>query len=444
MKFSAEKTKNGLGIWRVILDGDAWKNFLENAKQTNINNLEIQGFRKGKVPFNIATKYISKNDILNEATRMAIKKSYKFASLQKTDIQPISEIKPIIKEVSNSKCIVELEFDVKPELKIKKYVGFNLVEPKNTISKKMVQNEILNLRNHYAVLSNKANGKIEKGDIAIIDFIGYIDGKEFAGGKSTNYSLEIGSNQFIAGFEEKLIGKKIKTEHRLKLAFPKNYHISALQSKEVEFKVKIKEIKVKTLPQIDEEFIADLNFKDVKNITDLEKYLKTNLEKNLKSKNYDEFITSLLRKISSDSNIIIPNSMIIEQRKKLFQEFERKVKSKNITIKEYMQKTNLTLNQINAELEKDAQQMLENDLILKEIIKKENISISKNELKSKLNELALQFGLKKDDKNLKKYFSDQQITNILEKEKIIHFLFENNIASKKNLGNSKSAIAPNK
>ncbi len=427
MEFNSKKTDDGLGIWKITINGEEWKKFLKNSETTNLKNIQIEGFRKGKAPINIAKSRINQEMILNEAKRMAIKKGYEFASKQNTNIKPISEVNLNVKKIDNLEFIVEFNFDIKPEISIKKYKGFkDLKKDKVSITEKMINDEIKKVREKYAILEVKKTGKVVNGNHVLIDFVGKIDGKEFPGGRAQNYGLDIGSKSFIPGFEDSIIGMKVKDKKNIFLTFPKNYHAKEFSGKDVVFEVKLKEIKTKKLPQLNNEFVEDLKLENIKTIDDFKKYVKNNIAESFEKQILEKFVSNLLDLIAKDSKIIVPNSMIINQRKQLFKEFEQKVVAQKITIKEYINKTGLNLEDINNELEKDAKRQIINSFIFDFIISKEKINVKKDEIENEYKKLAKKFGLGKEFNKLKGIVTEKQIINSIQNEKVARLLFENN------------------
>ncbi len=426
MKFKAKKTDLGLGIWEVIIDGNEWKSFLNKAKMIAINHTSVHGFRKGKVPFNIALKNINQDLILREASKIASNKAYKYAISQKTNIKPMmSKIEPQILILNTEKFIINFNFDIRSEFKIKRYKDFDIKKNTVVVKKSDIDSELEAIKERFTILKNKT-GKIQKGDHVIIDFVGKIDGKKFVGGDAKNYGLDIGSNTFIAGFEDALIGLKINDTSHINLTFPSDYHVNDLKSKPVTFEVKINEIKTKKIPELTDELIKDLKITNVNSIDEYKKYIKNNFQKKLEQQEKNRVVSLVLESIAKESNIIIPYSAIINQTKKLFKEFESKVKSQNLTLEEYCKRTGLTIKNINSELIIDSKVLLQNYYIFQYINDMEKFQITEEEINSKYEKLAKSFSLQNDDSRLKKYFPKEKIISEITHDKIINFLYSNN------------------
>ena len=252
----AEKKAKNIHEVTIEISGKAWEEKLEETFKKVIKKVEIDGFRKGKAPRNIYEQKYGKQSLVVEAVDEYMNEAYKEA-LEKFDGTPILMPTVSIDKADEEGVIYKFIFTTKPEVKIKKYTDLKVKKESSKVTDKDVEAEIEKMRKEYADLQVK-EGKIENGDTAIIDFEGFLDGKAFDGGKSENYPLEIGSNSFIPGFEDALIGLKAGDEKDVNLTFPSDYHAEDLKGKEVVFKVKVNEVKTKVYPELNEDFFLDL------------------------------------------------------------------------------------------------------------------------------------------------------------------------------------------
>ena len=264
------------------IEGKEWKEAVDKAFEEEVKTAKVDGFRKGKVPRAVYEKKYGKVSLFYSAINSSIGTLYSKV-LKDNKLEPIMDPKIDIVEVDDDKVVIKFTITTKPEIKIKKYKGLGVKKETVKVTKEEIDTEVDNLRNRYADLVIK-DGKIENGDIAVIDFEGFIDDKAFEGGKGENYSLTIGSNTFIPGFEDALIGHKADEDVDVKVTFPKEYQAKELQGKKAVFKVKIHEVKTKELPKLDEDFFLDLEMADVKD----EKSLRKVCEDQIKArKEYD-------------------------------------------------------------------------------------------------------------------------------------------------------------
>ncbi|MFJ1522466.1 trigger factor [Spiroplasma sp. ald] len=429
MKFKAEKIQDkGIGKWYVTIDGTEWTDYIKKAEKKAAEQLEVHGFRKGKVPTDLIKKHLTEAKILDAAHHLVVNKAYKFAFDQKSDIEPFSSPVPSVQKISKTEYILQLEFDLKPEVKISKYTGFTDKELKKTkieVKKADIDDNINQLRNRFAIFKPKTT-EITTGDTVIFDFEGFVDGIPFKGGKATDFTLEIGSGQFIPGFEESMIGLKTGDKKEINVTFPADYHVEELKSTPAIFKLNIKEVKKKELPELNDELAKDVNLKGIDTLAKLEAHVKNNIYEQLLKQEYDHFIGHLFRLIAEDSKIALPESIIRKEANQLKHEFEQKLQGQQMDIKTYKKRTGMSEEDIFNELFKDAKNRLENGVIVDAVVQNENIIATETEIDEQYEKLGKQFGI--DGKALKetKLVSDQQVKEQVMHDKVFAFLYQNN------------------
>ncbi len=429
MKFKAEKIQDkGIGKWYVIIDGTEWTDYIKKAEKKAAEQLEVPGFRKGKVPTDLIKKHLTEAKILNAAHHLVVNKAYNFAFYQKSDIEPFSSPVPSVQKISKKDYILQLEFDLKPEVKISKYIGFTDKELKKTkieVKKADIDDNINQLRNRFAIFKPKTT-EITTGDTVIFDFEGFVDGKPFKGGKATDFNLEIGSGQFITGFEEAMIGLKTGDKKEINVTFPADYNVEELKSTPAIFKLNIKEIKIKELPELNDELAKDVNLKGIDTLAKLEARVKNNIYEQLLKKEYDDFIGHLFRLIAEDSNIALPESIIRKEANQLKHEFEQKLKGQQMDIKTYKKRTGMSEEDIFNELFKDAKNRLENGVIVDAVVKNENITANETEIDEQYEKLGKQFGIGGKALKETKLVSYQKVKEQVINDKVFAFLYQNN------------------
>ena len=427
MKFESNKDIiKAVGKWIVTLEGAEWTKMCSKAKQSSISQLSIPGFRKGKVPSNLIGKYINDAKILGEAQRMAIKPAYNFAIDQKSDLKPFTSPIPSILRLSKEMCKIEFSFDLAPEVEVKKYKGFSELE-KNSFkpSKAILDTELNKYRDRFAVFIDKSNNTVEKGDSVKFDFEGFVDDKAFPNGSASDFTLEIGSNNFIPGFEDKMIGIKKDESKTIEVRFPKEYHVEDLQDKLASFKLEIKEIKGKELPKMDNEFVKDLNLPGISDIESLNNFIKDTVKEKMEIEEKNRFADTLFRAIVKDSKIIIPETIIKKDVKKLKIEFEQKLQAQQMDMKTYKKKSRLSDKDIEESLFNDAKERIENGIIIDQIQTKENIKISESDIGKEYEKLAKKFNI--EVSKLKDgLFETKAIKDMLIQKKVLTFLYEEN------------------
>ena len=245
----------------IKIEKDDWVKALDKSFEKAQKNVKVDGFRKGKVPRNIFEKKFGKEALYEEAINIVLPNAYDKV-FKENKLEPIIQPKIDVKDISENGITFMFKITTKPEVKIKKYTGLSVKKEKVKVTDEEVEHQIEHLREHYADMIIK-DDNIENGDTAVIDFEGFVNGVAFDGGKGENYPLQIGSNTFIPGFEEQLIGHKANDEVDVNVTFPKDYASEDLKGKNAVFKVKIHEVKTKKLPEMDEEFFKDLGYDDV-------------------------------------------------------------------------------------------------------------------------------------------------------------------------------------
>ena len=379
----------------VKLEGKEWKDAVDRAFSQEQKKVNVPGFRKGKVPRNVYEKKYGTASLFYTAINNELGNMYAKV-LKDNKLDPIIDPKIDVKEVDDDKLVVKFTITTKPEVKIKKYTNLGVKKETVKVTKEEIDKEIENLRARYADLVIK-EGKIESGDIAVIDFEGFIGDKAFDGGKGENYSLTIGSNTFIPGFEDQLIGKKANDEVDVKVTFPKDYQAEELQGKKAVFKVKIHEVKTKELPELDEDFFLDLEMEGVKN----EKDLRSVTEDQIKArKTYDaenKYIDDLLDAIEKQTTVEIPNELVEEEIDRMVHEYGHNLEHQGITLEMFYQFTNSDEQALREQMRNDAEKRVKYRFMLEEIADLEKVNVTDKQIDKEAEKLAKQYNVTKEE-----------------------------------------------
>ena len=285
---------------------------------------------------------------------------------------------------------------LKPEFKLGNYKKLDVKKEKVTVTKEEIKEAIDNMREQYKENIVK-DGKVENGDIAIIDFEGFKDGVAFEGGKGENYSLTIGSNTFIPGFEEQLIGMKTGEEKDINVTFPEDYHAEELKGQPVVFKVKVNEIKEVKLPELDKDFFDDLGMEGIDSKELLEKQVKENIKTRKDKEVEDKFIDALLEEIGKNTEIDIPEVMVDEEAHRMVHQFADHIAMQGINIEQFYKLTNSTEEDLKEKYKDEALKRVKNRLIIEEIIKVEKIKVTDKEVDAKVDEIAKKYNMTKEE-----------------------------------------------
>lgn len=394
-KETKEKKAKNIHEIKIEIKGDEWAKKLDDAFKKEVKKVKIDGFRQGKAPRNIYEKKYGKASLVVTAVDDSMNEAYQEA-LKKFNDMPIVQPTVEIEKANTDGVIYKFTFTTKPEVKINKYTDLGVKKDVVKVTKKDVDNEIENLKKQYADLQVK-DGAIEKGDTAIIDFEGFMDGKAFEGGKAENYSLEIGSNSFIPGFEDALIGLKSGDEKDIDLTFPKDYHAEDLKGKPVTFKVKVHEVKTKVYPELDEEFFKDLGLNDVKTKEDLEKTIKKAMTDQKEYEAENKYVDELFDALLKETKVEIPHELVHEEIDRMVKDYEERLKMQGLTLEQFYKFTNSNEDALKDQMHEEAEKRVKLRFAIDEIINLEKIDATDEEAEKDAEEKAKKHGMDKDE-----------------------------------------------
>ena len=415
------KTKNIHEI-EISIEGKNWKDAIDKAFAKKQKNAKVDGFRKGKVPKNIYERKYGKDYLIDAADLVAHEAYVK--ALTDSKLEPIVQPSIDLKDLSEDKVTFIFKIVTKPEVVIKSYKGLDVKPEKVKVSKDEIDHELGHILERFTELVNK-DGKIENGDVAIIDFEGFKDGVAFEGGKGENYSLEIGSNTFIPGFEEQLIGMKAGEEKDLDLEFPEDYGAKDLAGAKVVFKVKVNEVKTKQVREFDEEFFEDLAIEGVDSEEKLRDHIKSSISAQKEVENENKYVDTLLETVSKNAEVDIPEEMVNEEIDRLMGRFEQQMKMQGVSLDLYYQFTNSDEAQLRSQMEKEAFNNVLYRLVLDEIMKQEKIEVSEEDAEKEAESLAEKYKMKKEE-FLKQFGGIDLVKYDLEIRKTVDLLKELN------------------
>lgn len=377
------------------LEGKEWVELQDKAFEKLNKKANIDGFRPGKAPRDIFEKKYGKQEIILEAADEATNKEYK-RLLGENKIIPIIEPKVELIKCDSDTLEVKFTFITDPEVTLGEYTNLKVKKEKAKVTKEEVDNSIKELLNEYAEVVVK-EGNVESGDIAIIDFAGYKDGVAFEGGTSENYSLTIGSNTFIPGFEDAVIGMAKGEEKDIELTFPEDYMQEDLKGQKVVFKVKLNEIKTRKIPELNKEFFEDLNMEGITDKESLEKDIKEELTHRKEHELEHAYEDACLDKAANNMKIEILPELIDDEAHQMYHEFMDRMKRQGIPEELYLKYTNSKEEDLIEKMKDEAKKRIQYRYLLREIIKKENIKITDKEAKEKIKEIAKQYNVTEEE-----------------------------------------------
>lgn len=420
-----EKKKENKNIHEVEIkiEGEAWKKAMDKAFSKRQKEAKVDGFRKGKVPRDIYEKHFGKESLFLDAAEEVLQDAYTKA-MEQSKLIPVVQPSVDLKDVNEESVTFTFKIITKPEVKIKKYKGLKVQKEEAEVTSEEIDHEIGHLLEQYTELVTK-DGKVEEGNVAIIDFEGFKEGVAFDGGKGENYSLEVGSHTFIPGFEEQVIGMKAGEEKDLDLTFPEDYHVADLAGAKVVFHVKVHEVKEKKSRELDEDFFADLGMEGVKD----EKSLRENIEKSIKEQKEMElenkYVDELLSAVGKNVEVDIPQEMVDEETDRLVHRFAQQMQMQGINLEVYYQITKSSEEDLKKQIEPEAYQNVLYRLMLEEITNLEKIEVSMEEAEKEAEEMAGKYQMKKEE-FLQQFGGIDMVQYDLEMQKAVDLLKEFN------------------
>ena len=391
MKAELLKREGNQVTFKITVDNDKFEAAITKAYNKNKGKFNIPGFRKGKAPKQIIESQYGKGVFYNDAIDMLFPEVYPTA-LDELNIDPINRPDLDIEEISKDNGLVMvINVEVKPEVKLGEYKGIEISKPEYTVNEEQADLRLEEMRNRASRLVDVEDRAIEAGDTAIIDFEGFQDGVAFEGGKGENYSLVIGSNTFIPGFEDQLVGKNKGEEVEVNVEFPAEYHAENLAGKPANFKVVVKNVQRKELPELNDEFAADTT--EFNTLDELKADLRTKLEEEAKNRAEAEMRNSLVEKVSEATELEVPEAMIEAQLDNMMMELNYQLQYQGLQLQQLLEMTGRTIEELKAERREEATKLVKSSLILEAIAKAENVEVSEEEIEAELAKMAQMYNM---------------------------------------------------
>ena len=403
MSLQVEKLEKNMAKLTVEVPAEQFEKAIKKAFNKNKNRFNIPGFRKGKAPQAMIEKMYGVGVFYEDAADEAINETYADA-MKESELDIVSRPAISIEQIEKGQpFIYTATVAVKPEVTLGEYKGLEVEKADMTVKAEDIEAELKKVQEQNARLLTVEDRPVADGDQVVIDFDGYVDGKAFDGGKAEDYSLTIGSHSFIDTFEEQLIGKNIGEECEVNVTFPAEYHAAELANKPATFKVTVKEIKVKEIPELNDEFAGE-----VSEFETLDEY-KKDIEAKLSEKKQKEAATEnenrVVEKVVAGATMEIPEPMIDGQVENMLQDTARRMQSQGLNLELYLKYTGMTLDQMKENMRPQAVKRIETRLVLEEGVKQENIEVSDERLDEEIAKMAAAYQMEAD--KLKEYMSEQ-------------------------------------
>ena len=423
MSVKVEKTENKnelkleFTVEAKVFDEGIKKVFNKNAKYFN-----IPGFRKGRAPMNIVEKYYGDEIFYEDAFNEVVPAIYDEA-IKNEKLEVVSRPKIDIVQMEKGKDLIFTAIvDVKPEVKLGKYKGISIEKTEYKVEETDIDAEIKTMAERNSRMVTVSDRAAKKGDIAVIDFVGSVNGVEFEGGKASNHELELGSNTFIPGFEDQVIGMKTEEVKDVKVKFPEEYFSKELAGKDAVFKVTLHEIKEKELPKIDDEFAKDVSEFDT--LKELKADIKSKKEKQNEERSKAELEEKAVKAVAADSTIDIPSGMIELEIDNMEQDMDRRLSYQGINLEQYLQMLGKTKVDFRNESQEPEKQNIQIRLVLDAVFNDAKLEISDKEVDEKIKELATTYGRKEEDlRNNEELLG--HIKDSIKSEKAIAYIVDN-------------------
>lgn len=416
-----EKKGTNTGTLTFEIDIDTINEGLTKTFNRVKKNLSVPGFRKGKVSRQVFNKMYGEESLYEDTLNALLPEAYE-AAVVEANIDPVAPPKiDIVSMEKGQPWVLEAEITVTPEVKLGEYKNIKVPKQDRTVTDEEVEAKLVEEQNKLAELVLVEEGVSELGDTVVIDFEGFVDGEAFEGGKAENYALELGSNTFIPGFEDQLVGKKPGEETEVTVTFPEDYQAEALAGKDAVFKVTVHEVKRKEVPELDDEFAKDVD-DSVETLAELKQKIRETLEEQKINHAEEEVERLALEKVVENAEIIdLPEVMITEEVNRSFQSFMNNLRQQGITPELYYQITGTDEEAMKEQLKEDAEKRVRTNLVVSAIVEQEDTEVSQEEIDAKIAELAEEYKL--DVQKVRQSLTDDMLVHDIRMEKALDAIF---------------------
>lgn len=381
---------------------------INSVYKKNVKKFNIPGFRKGKAPKAVIEKYYSESVFYEDAVNEVLPAAYE-AAVKEADLDVVARPEIDLEEIKKGEPVVFTALvTTKPEVKLGDYKGIEVEKIEYNVTDEDVQKDLEAAQKKNARLITVEDRGIENGDIAVIDFEGFVDDVPFDGGKGEDYELEIGSGTFIPGFEDQLVGAKTDDLVDVKVTFPEEYHAENLKGKDAVFKVKVNEIKVRELPELDDDFASEVSEFDT--LDEYKADVKKKLEEASENKAKAETENAIINKVVENAEFEIPEAMKEAQIDRLINDFAQRLQYQGINLDMYLQYTGMTMEQLRAQFDQQAIDRLNTSLVLEAVMNAEGIETGPEELELELVDMSKKYNMEID--KLKELISESEMENL--------------------------------
>lgn len=376
------------------IDSKVFDEAIDKAFEKKVQEVEIKGFRKGKVPREIFNRRFGEESLYEEAMNIVINDAYEEA-IRSENLNVVNrpELKVNFETLGRGKNLeFTIEVEVWPDVKLGQYKGIEVEKESSEVTQADIDEYIERIRKNYAELVVVEGKPLEKGHTAVFDFEGFVDGEAFEGGKADNYSLEIGSGQFIPGFEEQMVGMNVGEEKTIDVTFPEDYHAEKLKGKKAQFKIKLHEIKERVLPELTDEFVKDLDIENVSTVEDYKKFVNETLEKDKKEASENKFSDDVLSRAVENAEVEIPTGLVEDEINRYVSQIESQAKRYQISTEQLLKFNGIdSLEQYKDAIKPSAEMNVKQRAVFLKIAEVENLEMNDEDYKQELETIAKDF-----------------------------------------------------
>ncbi len=421
MSVQVEKLEKNMAKLTIEVDAAQFEDAMKKAFNKNKNKFNIPGFRKGKAPRAMIEKMYGEGIFYEDAADEAINATC-MQAMDESGLEIVSRPEVAVEQIGKDKPFIYTALvAVRPEVILGEYKGIEVEKADASVTAEDVEAELKKVQEQNARLLNVEDRPVADGDKTVIDFEGCVDGKPFDGGKAEDYDLTIGSHSFIDTFEEQLIGRNIGEECEVNVTFPEEYHAPELAGKPATFKVTVKEIKVKELPALDDEFAGEVS--EFETMDEYKKDIEAKILERKQKEAATENENRVVDKVAANASLEIPDKMVESQIDNMVQDTARRMQGQGLSMDMYMKYTGMTMDSMRDQMRPQALKRIQTRLVLEEVVKAENIQVPDERLDEEIAKMAAAYQMESD--KLKEYMSDrdkEQMKEDLAVQEAVDFL----------------------
>lgn len=424
MKVTKEQQEKNSVKLTITVDAETFEKGVQKAYLKNVKKIALPGFRKGKAPRKIIEQYYGAGVFFEDAINFVCPEAYEEA-LKETGVEAVSRPEIDVVEIESGKDFVfTATVSTKPEVELGDYNAISVKKVTYRTTQKEIEAEIKKVQEQNARIIPVEDRAVKEGDLTVIDFEGFTDGVAFDGGKGTDYSLEIGSGAFIPGFEDQLVGAEIGKEVEVNVTFPKDYHSEDLKGKKAMFKVTVKEIKEKQLPEINDDFVKDVSEFDT--LDDYKKDIKEKIAKSNEQRGRQETENNVIDEVLKIATVEIPDCMIDTQLENIARDFDYRLSMQGLNLAKYLEMTGSNIDAFKEQFKEQAEKQVKTSLVLEAVAKAENVKATEKDIEAEMKKVAESYNMELD--KVKDLFKDEErksLENEIITQKTVDLLVKN-------------------